>query len=87
MQNTKTKKKSRFEPVGYKLLVKRSRAGLGLFAGEDIKKGTCVIEYVGKQISKEQEYTSRSKYLFESMQNMKTEKIVKLKRNVLLTQT
>jgi SET domain-containing protein len=61
----KPKKKSRFEPVGYKLLVKRSRTGLGLFAGEDIKKGTCIIEYVGREISKEEQYTSRSRYLFE----------------------
>jgi SET domain-containing protein len=59
------KKRSKFEPVGYKLLVKRSRTGLGLFAGEDIKKGTCIIEYVGREISKEEQYTSNSKYLFE----------------------
>ena len=63
------KKKSKFEPVGYKLLVKRSRAGLGLFAGEDIKKGTCVIEYVGRAVPEAEQYTSRSKYLFEVGKN------------------
>lgn len=47
------------------VLVKRSSAGLGLFAGEPIKKGTFIIEYVGRVISKEEEETSRSKYLFE----------------------
>jgi uncharacterized protein len=57
--------KSKFTPGGYDLRVKRSAAGLGLFAGEDIPKGTCIIEYVGRQISKEEEYSSRSLYLFE----------------------
>ena len=65
-QKSATKKKvSKFTPVGYKLLVKRSRTGLGLFAGEDIKKGTCVIEYVGRTLTKEEEYSSNSLYLFE----------------------
>ncbi|MFA6254204.1 MAG: SET domain-containing protein [Candidatus Paceibacterota bacterium] len=49
---------------GYELLVKRSNAGLGLFAGEDIPKGICLLEYVGRTISEKEEYTSRSKYLF-----------------------
>lgn len=56
---------SRFIPAPLKLLVKRSNAGLGLFAGEDVKKGTCVIEYVGREVSKEESETSKSKYLFE----------------------
>ncbi len=55
----------KFVPGGYDLKVKRSSAGLGLFAGEDIPKGKCVIEYTGRLISKEEEYKSRSKYLFE----------------------
>jgi len=55
----------KYEPRGYKLLVKRSSAGLGLFAGEPIKKDTCIIEYVGRVISEKEEYTSNSKYLFE----------------------
>jgi SET domain-containing protein len=59
------KKKSKFEPVGYSLRVGRSRTGLGLFAGEDIKKGTCVIEYTGREVVGKEQYTSRSKYLFE----------------------
>jgi SET domain-containing protein len=61
--------KSKFTPGGFDLRVKRSRAGLGLFAGEDIPKGTCVIEYVGRIISKEEEYTSKSLYLFEVSKN------------------
>lgn len=58
-------RKKKFEPAGYRLLVKRSSAGLGLFAGEAIPKGVCIIEYVGRVISKEENQTSRSKYLFE----------------------
>lgn len=63
------KRKGKFVPGGFSLLVKRSRAGLGLYAGEDIPKGKCIIEYVGRVISKEEETTSRSKYLFEVNRN------------------
>jgi hypothetical protein len=45
--------------------VGRSSAGLGLFATRPYKKGERIIEYFGREISKEEEYTSRSKYLFE----------------------
>ena len=45
--------------------VGRSSAGLGLFATRDYKKGERIIEYVGRTLSKKEEYTSRSKYLFE----------------------
>jgi uncharacterized protein len=56
--------RKRYVPGGYKLDVKRSFAGLGLFAGEPIQKNSCIIEYVGRKVSKEEEYSSRSKYLF-----------------------
>ncbi len=62
---TATKRISKFTPGLYKVVVKRSSAGLGLFAGEDIPKGKCIIEYVGRVISREEEFSSRSKYLFE----------------------
>jgi uncharacterized protein len=61
----KTAKKSKWMPGGYDLRVKRSSAGLGLYAEEAIPKGVCIIEYVGRVISKKEEYTSKSKYLFE----------------------
>lgn len=61
----KKKKKTKYQPAGYCLVIKRSRAGLGLFADEEIPRGICLIEYVGRVISKREEYTSRSKYLFE----------------------
>lgn len=57
--------KSKFTPGEFVLTPKRSKAGIGLFAGSPIPKGACIIEYVGREISKEEEYTSRSKYLFE----------------------
>ena len=51
--------------VFYKIKAKRSSAGLGLFAEENIPKGKKIVEYVGRVITKEEEYTSNSKYLFE----------------------
>lgn len=62
-------RRSKFTPGGYDLRVKRSAAGLGLFAGENIPKGKCIIEYTGRVISKEEEHTSKSKYLFEVTRN------------------
>lgn len=58
-------KKGKYVPGGFALLVKRSSAGLGLFAGEPIAKGSCVIEYVGRELSEKESETSKSKYLFE----------------------
>ena len=54
-----------YKPGDFELLVKRSKTGLGLFAGQPIPKGACVIEYTGVELTKEQEEKSRSKYLFE----------------------
>jgi len=54
-----------YVPAGLKLLVKRSTAGLGMFAGERIPKGACIIEYVGREVPEAEQYTSKSKYLFE----------------------
>lgn len=47
-----------------KVRVKRSSAGLGLFADEPIKKGTQVIEYTGEWISHEEGDRRGGKYLF-----------------------
>jgi uncharacterized protein len=55
----------RYIPATLSLNVRRSSAGLGIFAGEVIPKDTCIIEYVGKEISEEEAYSSKSKYLFE----------------------
>lgn len=61
----KYKRKSKFEPGDYILTPKRSNAGIGLFTQSEIPKGVCIIEYFGRTISSEEEYTSNSKYLFE----------------------
>lgn len=58
-------KKTKYTPGDYKLLVKRSIAGLGIFAGEDIPKGVCLMEYFGRTLEPKEEYTINSKYLFE----------------------
>ena len=49
---------------GLKLKVKRASAGLGLFAGEDIKKGTCLIEYTGPLVTNKEADEINSRYLF-----------------------
>ena len=53
-----------FVPGGYKLRVKRSRTGRGLFAEEHIPAGACVIEYTGRPATKEQMEDNTGKYLF-----------------------
>ena len=49
----------------YKLDVKKSKTGLGLFAGEPIPKGARVIEYIGEKISDEEAQKRGGQYLFE----------------------
>lgn len=57
--------KGKYIPGAFELRVGRSSSGLGLYATETIPKGACIIEYVGKRITPEEEETSKSKYLFE----------------------
>jgi hypothetical protein len=50
--------------------VKRGLAGLGLFAGEDIKKGEMIVEYIGNILNKEEaDKKTTSQYLFEITRN------------------
>ena len=50
--------------------VKRGVSGLGLFAGEDIKKGEMIIEYIGNILNYEEaEKKVTSQYLFEISRN------------------
>lgn len=56
----------KFTPGHFDLKVKRSKAGLGLFALEDIPKGACIIEYKGKILTKKEEDESNSLYLFDA---------------------
>ena len=57
--------KNKYEIQDWNLKVKKSSAGCGLFATKEIPKGVCLIEYFGRVLSEEEQYTSRSKYLFE----------------------
>ena len=50
-------------------LVKRSSAGLGLFADKEFKKGELIIEYVGEKITEEEANRRGGKYLFELNDN------------------
>ncbi len=47
-----------------KLIVKKSSAGLGLFATAPIRKGTFIIEYVGPLLTNDQADKKGGKYLF-----------------------
>ena len=50
--------------------VKRGLAGLGLFAGENIKNGELIIEYIGEILNKEQvDAVKSNQYLFEVNRN------------------
>jgi SET domain-containing protein len=50
--------------------VKRGLAGLGLFAGEPIKKGELIIEYIGNILNKEEsDKVASNQYLFEINRN------------------
>lgn len=52
-----------------KVAVKRSSAGLGLFATQPFKKGDLVIEYTGEVISEAEANRRGGKYLFELNDN------------------
>ena len=56
-------------PGGYALKVKRSKAGLGLYALENIPKGACIIEYVGPVYAGEEADELDNLYLFEISKN------------------
>lgn len=45
--------------------VKKSSAGLGLFANKQFKRGDLIIEYTGETISEEEVNRRGGKYLFE----------------------
>lgn len=61
--------KKHLVPGDFDLAVKRSSAGLGLFAKEAIPKKACVIEYTGVLLTPEQYQASNSRYLFDVGRN------------------
>jgi SET domain-containing protein len=54
----------KFAIAEYALVVRRSRTGRGLFTDDPIERGRCIVEYAGRVISRAEEYTSNSKFLF-----------------------
>ena len=68
---TKEKPAVKLPDHHYKLVkAKRGVAGLGLFAGENIKKGELIIEYIGNILNKEEaDKKMTSQYLFEITRN------------------
>ncbi|HEY6022538.1 MAG TPA: SET domain-containing protein [Candidatus Paceibacterota bacterium] len=56
----------KFTPGAYRLKVKRSKTGLGIFAEEKIPKGACIIEYIGKRATKAQLDGDEGRYLFDT---------------------
>lgn len=58
------KTRRRFTPGDFKLFIRRSRTGRGMFAGQDISRGACVIEYTGRPATQKQIEENTGKYLF-----------------------
>jgi uncharacterized protein len=57
-------RRSKYTPGGFKLRVRKSSAGKGLFVEEQIPKGACIIEYVGRPATLEEMARDDGKYLF-----------------------
>lgn len=53
-----------YRPGAFDLVVRRSRTGLGLFAGSPIPAGACVIEYIGVALYDDEWHEVNSRYLF-----------------------
>ncbi len=56
--------------AGYKMKVKRSKAGLGLYADETIPKGVKIIEYVGRVMIDEPDEKKSLRYIFQVDRHM-----------------
>jgi uncharacterized protein len=59
------KRISKYTPRGYKLSVRHAPTGKGLFTEENIPKGVCIIEYIGRAISQKKAEEDEGRYLFE----------------------
>ncbi|MFZ2886256.1 MAG: SET domain-containing protein-lysine N-methyltransferase [Minisyncoccia bacterium] len=57
---------AKFSPRNFKLRVRRAASGRGLFTEENIPKGACIIEYIGRQATLEEMARDEGKYLFWS---------------------
>lgn len=59
-----SRQRSKYTVGNFKLQVRKSLTGKGLFTEEKIPKGACIIEYIGRSVSKEEEEKDNLKYLF-----------------------
>lgn len=48
-----------------KVKVKKSFAGKGIFANEEIKRGTKILQYVGKKLTTNEANSKPNRYIFE----------------------
>lgn len=60
----------RFTPEALSLVVKRSNTGRGLFTMERIPRGTCIIEYTGRTLPKNEWEKSGRYFFWTSSQSM-----------------
>lgn len=56
--------RTRWIPREFKLRVRKSATGRGLFAEEPIPRGACIIEYTGRPATLEEMTRDEGKYLF-----------------------
>ena len=59
----------KYQNIKRSLSVRKSSAGLGLFASEPIEKGGFVIEYFGPILTRKESNKKGGKYLFETSEN------------------
>ncbi len=60
------KKDSQEQIISYpKTIIKKGFAGKGIFALEDIKKGTKIMQYIGKKITTKEADAKPNRYIFE----------------------
>lgn len=52
-----------------KIIVKKSLTGKGIFALEEIKKGTKILQYIGIKLTTEQADSKPNRYIFEIDEN------------------
>jgi len=62
----KNKVKQKFKVENFGLRVGKANTGKGLFAKTAIPKGACILEYVGKNLTKVEQETKTGRYLFET---------------------
>ncbi|MFZ2555862.1 MAG: SET domain-containing protein-lysine N-methyltransferase [Minisyncoccia bacterium] len=60
----------RFLVQDFKLRVKRSKTGRGLFTEENIPRGACVIEYTGRKLSSKEQEKSGKYFFWTSSKTM-----------------